>query len=191
MNSLGPRPFLLANSRLMAGLQSHQRLWWTVREPSAPQLDPEALMQAWMDRGTEITEIARTYVPGGVLIDLPYNAYAERVNRTWQVLHEGAPAIFEASFRANGVFVAVDILTREAAGFRLTEVKSSARVKDPHIPDVAVQAHVLRQNGLDLTGAEVMHLNRACTYPDLSNLFVRSEVTDAAKALEQCVPAWI
>src|SRR2546422_10333934 len=40
---------------------------------------------------------------------------------------------------------------------RLTEVKSSARVKDAHIPDVAVQAHVLRQSGLELAGTEVMH----------------------------------
>jgi uncharacterized protein DUF2779 len=181
----------LSKSRVMAGLQCHKRLWWMVHEPTAPELEPEELIQAWMDRGTQITELARTYVPGGILIDLPYNAYDERVKRTWQVLDGGAPAIYEASFRADGVFVAVDILTREPAGFRLTEVKSTARVKDVHIPDVAVQAHVLRQNGLDLAGTEVMHLNRACAYPDLSNLFVRADVTDAAKALEQRVPAWI
>jgi hypothetical protein len=40
-------------------------------------------------------------------------------------------------------------------------------------------------------GTEVIHLNRACTYPDLSNLFVRADVTDLAKTLEQKVPKWI
>src|SRR5437773_398233 len=135
----------LSKSRIMAGLQCHKRLWWTVHEPTVPELEVEDLVQASMDRGTRITEIARTYVPGGVLIDLPYNAYDERVNRTRQLLDTGAPVLYEASFRADGVFVAVDILAREAAGFRLTEVKSTARVKDAHIPDVSVQAHVLRR----------------------------------------------
>src|SRR6266571_1063511 len=90
---------------------------------------------------------------------------------SWMV-HE--PVVYGAAFRAGGVFVAVDILKRDGRSFRLIEVKSTTSVKDRHIPDVAVQAHVLRQNGLDLASTEVMHLNRECTYPDLSNLFVRS-----------------
>jgi hypothetical protein len=102
-----------------------------------------------------------------------------------------AAAIYEASFRASGVFVAVDILKREDRGYRLIEVKSSTSVKEHHIADVAVQAHVLRQNGLEVSGIEVMHLNRACTYPDLSNLFLRTDVTEAARAVEQNVPKWI
>src|SRR5437762_2657504 len=115
----------LSKSRVMAGLQCHKLLWWMVHERDAPELEPEESVQAWMDRGTRITEIARTYVSGGVLIDLPYNAYDERVNQTQRALADGATAIYEASFRADGVFVAVDILTREGSGFRLTEVKST------------------------------------------------------------------
>ena len=70
-----------------------------------------------MDRGTRVGELARTYVPGGVLIDLPYNAYSERFARTHDALQNGAPAIYEASFEADGVFTAVDILKREDRGF--------------------------------------------------------------------------
>ncbi len=131
------------------------------------------------------------YVPGGLVIDLPYGAYAERIARTRQALDEGAPAVYEAAFRADGVFVAVDILARDNRGFRLVEVKSSASVKEHHIPDVAMQAHVLRRNGLELVGTEVMHLNRECTYPDLSNLFVRADVTEAVRAAEASVPRWL
>lgn len=185
-NSIG-----LSKSRVMAGLQCYKRLWWMVREPTAPELQPDELGQAAMDRGTRVTEIARGYVPGGVMIDLPYNAYAERLTRTRQVLEDGAPAVYEASFRAAGVYVAVDILKRDTHGFRLIEVKSTTSVKDHHIPDVAVQAHVLRQNGLDLVGSEVMHLNRECAYPDLSNLFTWSDVTEAVGAIEESVPRWV
>lgn len=174
----------------MAGLQCHKLLWWMVHEPSAPELQPAGATQAAMDRGTRVGELARSYVAGGVLIDLPHNAYAERFARTKEALQNGAPAIYEASFQADSVFTAVDILKREDRGFRLIEVKSTTSVKDHHIPDVAVQAHVLRQNGLDVVGTELMHLNRDCAYPDLSNLFVRSDVTEAANAAEKDVPQW-
>ena len=38
-------------------------------------------------------------------------------------------------------------------------------MKEQHLPDVAVQTHVLRRSGLDVGRMEVMHLNRACAYP--------------------------
>jgi len=161
-----------------------------VHEPTAPELKLDDQAQGAMGRGNRVGEIARNYVPGGVTIDLPYDAYPERVALTRQALYDGAPAVYEASFRAGGVFVAVDILKRETRGFRLIEVKSSTSIKDHHIPDVAIQAHVLRQSGLDLEGIEVMHLNRECTYPDLSNLFTRSDVTEAAGAVEESVSRW-
>ena len=189
--SAHPRPAGLSKSRVMAGLQCHKLLWWMVHEREAPELALDAQTQSVMDRGSHVGEVARRYVPGGVAIELPYNAYAERVALTRQTVDAGAPAVYEGSFSADGVFVAVDILEREGRGFRLVEVKSTASVKDHHIPDVAVQAHVLRRNGLDLVGAEVMHLNRECAYPDLSNLFVRSDVTDAVRAVAERVPRWI
>jgi predicted RecB family nuclease len=188
---LPAQPHRLSKSRVIAGLQCHKLLWWTVHEPSAPELQTDPMTQAVMDRGTRVGQLARTYVPGGVLIDLPYDAYSERFAHTHEALQNGAPAIYEASFRADGVFTAVDILKREERGFRLIEVKSTTSVKEHHIPDVEVQAHVLRQNGVDVVGAEVMNLNRACAYPDLSNLFVRSDVSKGVQAAEQNVPTWV
>jgi hypothetical protein len=126
-----------------------------------------------------------------VLIDAPFDAYDERVERTRRAIADGAVAIYEAAFRADGVSVAVDILERDGSGFRLVEVKSSTWVKETFIADVAVQAHVARRNGVDIVGTDVMHLNRACRYPDLANLFVRADVTEAARAVESHVPAWI
>ena len=185
------QPHRLSKSRVLAGLQCHKLVWWMVHEPSAPELQPDATTQAVMDRGTRVGELARSQFPGGVLIDLPYDAYSERFARTNELLQHGAPAVYEASFSADGVYTAVDILKREERGFRLIEVKSTTSVKEHHVPDVAVQAHVLRQNGLEVIGAELMHLNRECAYPDLSNLFVRSDVGEIVQAAEKNVPTWI
>jgi len=184
-------PIGLSKSRVMAGLQCHKYLWWRVHEPTAPELAFDATVQAAFDRGTRVGQVARDYVPGGVAIDLPYDAYTERLSATRQALEAGAPAVYEASFRADGVFVAVDILERGHPDFRLIEVKSSTGVKEHYIADVAIQAHVLRQSGVPLGRQELMHLNRACAYPDLSNLFARADVSEAVEAVAADVPGTI
>jgi hypothetical protein len=172
----------------MAGLQCHKLLWWTAHEPAAAELDVDDARQAVYDQGHRVGALARTYVPGGVLVDLPHNAYEQRLKETRRALVQGAPAVYEAAFRADGVFVSVDILERVEGGFRLVEVKSTTSVKAQHLPDVAVQTHVLRRSGVDVVRVEVMHLNRACAYPDLSNLFTRADVTELVEARLAAVP---
>ena len=137
----------LSKSRVLAGLQCHKRLWWTVHEPTAPELLPDELTQAHFDDGTRVGEAARAYVPGGVLIDLPHRAYEERVTATREAMIRGARVIYEAAFRADSVFVSVDILERTATGLGIVEVKSTTRVKEQHLPDIALQAHVLGRAG--------------------------------------------
>ena len=184
-------PSGLSKSRAMAGLQCHKLLWWMAHEPTAPELEIDEARQAVFDQGHRVGALARTYVPRGILIDLPHQAYEGRLEATRRVLAAGAPAVYEAAFRADGVFVSVDILERRGQGFCLTEVKSTTSVKAQHIPDVAVQTHVLRRSGLDVGRTNVMHLNRACTYPDLSDLFVRADVTEAVEARLASVPGEI
>src|SRR5713101_6153757 len=183
-----PGVIRLSKSRVMAGLQCHKRLWWTVHEPTAPELQPDEALHALFDDGTHVGEVARTHVPGGLLIDLPYNAYDERVAATAAALQRGTPVIYEAAFRASQVFVSVDILEGRSDSASVIEVKSTTRVKEQHLPDVAVQAHVLRQSGVNASRLEIMHLNRACAYPDLSNLFVRMDVTQPAHDALEATP---
>jgi hypothetical protein len=67
-------------------------------------------------------------------------------------------------------------------------VKSKTSVSEQkHIPDVAVQAHVLRSAGVPIVRCEIMHLNRECRYPDLSNLFVREDVTQMVEGRLQTI----
>jgi hypothetical protein len=166
----------LSKSRYLIGLQCSKRLWWTVNEPDAPELAGETNAVA-LDRGRQVGELARTHVPGGVLIDMPPWEIDSRVAATAKALADGASVVYEASFRAGGGFASVDILERGRRGFSLIEVKSTLDVKTEHLPDVALQTHVLTSAGLDVKHIEVMHLNRECRHPDLSNLFKRERVT--------------
>jgi hypothetical protein len=180
----------LSKSRFTAGLQCHRLLWWTVNEPDAPELATTPGLQAIFNQGTQVGEAAREYIPGGELIDLRYWDKEGRVAATRDAIAAGKRVIYEASFLADGVFVSVDILHRapRARGWTLSEVKSTTKVKPQHIPDVAVQAHVVRRSGLPVARAELMHLNRACHHPDLSNLFARTKVSNEVEAYLPVVP---
>lgn len=181
-------PVGLSKSRTLKGLQCHKLLWWMAHEPAAAELAIDPQRRAVLDQGRRVGTLARTYVPGGVLIDLPYDAYEERLAATREALAQGAGAVYEAAFRADGVFVSVDILERRGKRLCLTEVKSTTSVREAHLLDVAVQAHVARRSGLDVGWLEVMHLNRACAYPDLGNLFIRANVTEMAEPLLRSIP---
>ncbi len=188
-----PRPTTkrLSKSRYCSGIQCTKLLWWLVHEPAAPELEADAALQAVFDQGHRVGELAQARSPGGVLVDAEYWNVKEKVAQTERAIAAGAPAIFEASFIADDVFVAVDVLERRRGGWNLVEVKSTTKVKDPHYPDVAVQFHVVRSSGLQVKRADLMHLNSACTFPDLSDLFTRSDVTEEAEAILPGVPAEI
>jgi hypothetical protein len=173
-----PRPIALSKSRFVYGLQCHKQLWWRVHEPDAPELKPDESLQAVFDQGNRVGQAAREHVPGGVLIQGAPWAKDEKVARTREAITQGARIIYEASFEADGTFVAVDILERTDDGWRLNEVKSVTKVKeDAHLPDIAVQHWVARKAGLPVARADLMHLNRECRAPDLSNLFERADLT--------------
>ena len=181
-------PHRLSKTRFVAGCQCHDLLWWLVHEPEAPELEPDISLQDRFEQGNRVGELARSYVPGGVLIDLPHNAVEQRLAATRQAIGAAAPVVYEATFLEDSVFAAVDILERSDGGHNLIEVKSTTSVKEEHIPDAAVQAHVLRRAGIAVNRVELMHLNRECRYPDLSNLFVREDVTPQVEDMLPRIP---
>ena len=176
-------PATLSKSAVLTGLRCHKALWWRVHEPDAPELRPSDILLDRFDQGRQVGQLAREHMPGGVMIGTQFISMADRIALTRQALESGANLLYEAAFTADGVHVLVDILERGPDGFRLIEVKQGTSVKPAHLADAAVQVYVARKAGLDVRTAELMHLNRECRYPDLSNLFVRQDVTADVEAL--------
>jgi hypothetical protein len=180
--------YRLSKSRFVTGCQCHKLLWWTVHEPDAPELQPDKVLQDLFDQGRQVGEAARARYPGGVLIDLPHDARAERVAATKTALESGAPAVFEAAFIADDTYAAIDVLEKQGDGYRLTEVKSSTSQKDEHIPDVAIQTRIAAACGVKVTSADVLHLNKDFRNPDAGELFARTDVTARVAAFLPTVP---
>ena len=82
----------LSKSRFVAGKQSHKLLWWKVHEPMALELQPDIVLQDRFGQGAQVGALAREHFLGGTFIDLPHNAYAERIDATRKAVEAGAPS---------------------------------------------------------------------------------------------------
>jgi hypothetical protein len=176
-------PTRLSKSRFLSGLQCHKRLYLEIH---APQLaaDVDDRRQIMLDMGKEMNEIAHRYFPGGVLVAENHRHSAAALERTAALMADpNVTAIFEGAFQFEGTLIRADVLERIDSSWRLIEVKAAARVKSVHLDDLAVQTHVLRGNGLNLSGIFLMHVNRQYFYPggdvDLQRLFVLEDLTEA------------
>lgn len=181
--------YTLTKKTFLAGSQCLKRLWWEMYQPAAPETRPSLVARFRMEEGAKVGILARTYVPGGRLIKGGGRSLNAILAETGQAIaDESVPAIYEAAVIADSTLVFPDILERVDGGFALIEVKSKTSVSEQkHIPDVAIQAHVLRAAGIPIVRCEVMHLNRDCVYPDLSNLFTRQDVTEMVEARLQTI----
>jgi hypothetical protein len=167
----------LSKSKFTAGLQCHRQLWWKVHDPRAPELRPDPARQAIFDMGNRVGERARQEFPDATLIHLDYRRPDKAVEATRKAIAAGAPVILEASFFEDNIFVAVDALSKEGDAWVLTEVKATSKLKPQHIPDAAVQAHVVEKAGLPLARVELMHLNKEHRHPADGPLFTKADIT--------------
>jgi predicted RecB family nuclease len=174
---------VLSKSRFTAGIQRHKLLWWKVHEPLAAELQPDKVLLDRFDQGRQVGELARARFRGGVLITGPHGAIAERIHATHEAIAGGAHTIFEGTFVAGDTQVTVDALSKHNGGWRLTEAKMTSSQKDEHLPDAAVQLHVLQEAGLDVRAVEIMHLNPEFRHPDQGELLMSTDVTSPAHGL--------
>jgi hypothetical protein len=165
----------------MCGRQCAKKLWLTAYEPEPIQ---EPLPGTIKGMGIEVGIKARLLWPGGVLVeDIKHRDYDQAVRRTGALIADPTvPAIFEATMVYDGVLIRVDALERLCDGrWRLNEVKSSTRVRDEHLDDLALQTYVIAGNGLELADAYLVHINDKYVRTegiDWNALFCREDVTE-------------
>jgi hypothetical protein len=157
--------YRLSKSKFLSGLQCHKRLFLEIYQP-ALATKPDEITQAILDMGTEIGELARKRYPGGVLVEADRKHAEEALAHTKALLADpNVPAIFEAAFMFENVFIRVDVLERLSTAengesvWRLIEVKSSTRVKEVHLDDLAVQTYVINGAGTILAKSCLMHIS--------------------------------
>ncbi len=172
----------LSKSKYMAGLQCPKRLYLEIHHPELAA-EADAATQAVFDMGARVGALARESIPGGVLVDVDHYEVRQGLERTAGLLADPSiPAIFEGFIEFDGVLVRPDLLERIGRDhWRLTEVKSTIRVKPEHQDDLSIQAYVLAGAGCTLDACCLMHIDTGYLYPggplDLQKFFAVEELT--------------
>ncbi|GAB1455870.1 DUF2779 domain-containing protein [Spirochaetota bacterium] len=172
----------MSKSKYLAGLQCPKRLWLeTHRRDLIPPVS--ASQQRVFDTGHLIGDLARKRFPCGHLFNEDPFAWREVLSETQEHLAKGTPVLYEPCFLHDNAMARPDILARTSDGsYDLFELKSTTRVKDEHLHDLAVQTYIYEGSGISIKGIHLMHLNTACRYPDLSNLFTADDVTESVRS---------
>lgn len=177
---------VLSKSKYCKGIQCPKILWLDRYKPEeAEDVLPESVIAA----GTMVGELARGYFGDYSPVEFSYDK-SEMVVRTEELISAGAENIAEASFMTDGLYCAVDILRRNGDGWDIVEVKSSTKVSDIYIEDMAFQYYVLRSCGVNVKKVYNMHINSSYVRHgdlDLTGLFVIEDYTEEAMARSDAV----
>lgn len=177
----------LSKSSYMAGLDCHRKLWQLLwdRDSAAPY---DGMSQLIMEYGKRFGELAHRLFPDATLIDIDISNLNKAVDDTRQAIESGAEVIMEAAFCHGQCRILADIVERQQDGsWHLFEVKSSTRVKDEHIPDLAYQKWVMEESGYPVSRCSVIHADTSGTWPDTGSLFSCVDVTDEVETASSSV----
>ncbi|MDB4373058.1 DUF2779 domain-containing protein [Mariniblastus sp.] len=146
-----------------------------------------------IEQGNEFETLVRQRFPDGVLIK---GGVEEAAEQTQTVIDDGANCLFQATAISGGCLVKVDVLKRDGdtESWKLYEVKSSTRVKDENVLDVAFQTWVFERAGFTISDVFVITANSTSTRvgePDAEQFStihdVTEEVRDHLEDLEELI----
>lgn len=170
----------LSKSKYCKGIQCPKILWLDRYKPEEAE---DVLSESVISTGNMVGELARSYFGDYSLVEFSYDKKT-MTGKTEELISGGAENIAEASFMTDGLYCAVDILRRNGGGWDIVEVKSSTKVSDIYVEDMAFQYYVLRCCGINVKNVYNMHINSSYVRRrelDLKGLFVIEDYTEAVK----------
>jgi CRISPR/Cas system-associated exonuclease Cas4 (RecB family) len=173
---------MLSKTRFQYAMICRKRAWLDAHRRELGR-SPDAALRLRLADGHRVGRLARELWAGGVLVTEPSARHARAAARTSLLLEDpSVGAIFEGAFAHDGLRIRADVVVRSGSSFELVEVKSSARLRDDHLLDLAIQAYVLDGSGVELASASLLHVDPSYVWPggdlDPASLFVRVDLTD-------------
>ena len=186
--SLNSKNYTLTKTKITSGLQCHKKLWFDFHEPIK---DKDNFI---FHLGNRFGEIVRKNYGKG--LDLSDNFdIRDAVDLTKKAINSNnINVIYEGAFIYQDTLVRTDVLMRRKIGWELLEAKSSTRLKDEHIPDIAIQSFIVKLCGVDLSSIKLIHINKEFTYKgnkNYNNLIKENEITGEVISKEKEVINYI
>lgn len=148
--------------------------------------------QAIFDQGNKVGLLAQELFPGGVDASTENHfEYLKSVETTRQLIKQGEKVIYEATFMYNNVVAAIDILVKDADGWKAYEVKSSTGVSETYIKDASIQYYIISNSGIELQDIFIVHINNQYIKKgplNVNELFSMVSVLGHVKPLQSGIP---
>ncbi|RBP32788.1 putative RecB family nuclease [Oceanihabitans sediminis] len=182
---------ILSKSTFIRGLQCEKSLYLYKHHYKLKDETP-AQLQAIFNQGTNVGLLAQDLFPNGMDASPPdHFKMQESVFKTQDFIANGETIIYEATFQYNGVLAALDILVKEADGWKAYEVKSSTSVSDTYIYDAAIQYYTIVNSGIDLKDISIVYINNQYVkngHISINDLFTIESVFERVQEILPNIP---
>lgn len=186
--TMAHRSFYITKTDFISWLQCKKKFFLQKMHPELASVLPDA-RQLIIDESNRIGSLARQYIPGGKLIDsIKSNDALETTKK--HLLQKGTSVSYEPAFLFDRVYIRADILQKiNNQSFQLIEVKSSTKLKDHHLHDLAIQYYVITNAGYPISQANLLFVNPDYEYDgksiNIEGLFSREDYTEQVIDLQE------
>ena len=145
----------LSKSSYCKCVQCEKIHWLNKYKPDSSAVENN---ESSFEKGRQVGELAKGLF--GDYEDIPFDKdFSLRLEKTDKLLEDKPNIITEASFSYDNNFCSIDILKNDLDGVEIYEVKSSTKIKDIYLDDVAYQYYVLSNLGLKVKKACIVYIN--------------------------------
>lgn len=154
--------------------------WLSIHKPELfSEIELSEYDRSVIASGIDVEQVARSLFSGGVLVT---GSPAEAQRSTAELLAQGATTLFQAQFEGDQLLAAIDVLRYDnmSGEVSIYEIKSSTKVKEEHIYDLAFQVKLLQTHGFNVGRAFLIHLNPEYVRQgdlDIQKLFMTVDMT--------------
>ncbi|MCW3083064.1 MAG: hypothetical protein JWP12_430 [Bacteroidetes bacterium] len=150
---------ILSKSTFLRGLQCAKSLYLyknfiQLRDPVSAE------QQSIFNRGNNVGVLAQQLFPNGTdATPAKRSDNISAVERTQQLIANGAEVIYEAAFQHEQVLAILDILVKKNGLWYAYEVKSSTKISPVYLLDASLQYWVITNSGLALEDISLVIIN--------------------------------
>ena len=180
--------YILTKTKITSGLQCQKRLWFDFHD--AIKKD-----NFLFHLGNRFGEVVRQYYGKGA--DLSHNIYNIDLalsDTAKATKDEKVNVIYEGAFVYSETLVRADVLLRKNDGWELLEAKSSTKLKDEHIDDIAIQSYIIKSSGIKINSVKLIHIDNEFTYEgdgQYDDLIEEEDITKDILFKEKTIQSYI
>jgi hypothetical protein len=179
--------YILTKTLINSGLQCEKRLWFDFHNPIKKD-------NFLFHIGNRFGDLVRKNYGTG--LDLNNHDTNQALSHTSEVINvEKVKVIYEGAFIYSDTLVIADVLVKNKDGWELLEAKSSTKLKDEYIDDIAIQSYIIKASKVKINSVKLIHINKEFTYQGdekYANLINDdNNITDKILSKEKIVQTYI